>query len=607
MPRILEADQPLVRQLGLVPEEVPRARRTAALARACLALCGLAAVALDTHLTPAPVLALIGFAIILVTALVQMALPRPNWLAVEESLATVAAVLIVGFGAEQVNILSLLWLAAVASGVLARGGRMYWLGRALLLFALAFPPLRWQQLTFAYATFVVATIALLLVCGRVTRELRGMLDRARWDADHDGLTGALSRAAFRARLDRIAAEAGDGDDFSVLLLDLDCFGAINKSHGHAAGDAALVSLVTRTRAAVGKEALIGRLGGDEFGFAVRDPDPVALGQRLLDDLCVADEGHPSLEASVGVARVPRDGGDAETVMRAVDVALRVAKRTGRQQVSLYAGSSLSDDSGGARADLERLIAGHGLAIAVQPIVATHDGRAHAYEALARFQTPGTSSPLHWFALADEFGLRDELELACLRAALQLFDGRPDGSLLSVNLSGPLLLDPRTREILDERPTLEGLILEVTENSLLEDTPGIHARISELIGRGVRFAVDDMGAGYSGLRQITTVRPSYLKLDRSLICEIDGDPDRGALVSALLGYARQTGGHLVAEGVETAAELDTLTQLGVELVQGFYLARPGWPWPGVLPVPELADSRSATAGSTTGLSTLGTLR
>ena len=116
-----------------------------------------------------------------------------------------------------------------------------------------------------------------------------------------------------------------------------------------------------------------------------------------------------------------------------------------------------------------------------------------------------------------------------------------------------------------------------------------------------------GAGYSGLRQITTVRPSYLKLDHSLICEIDGDPDRGALVSALLGYARQTGGHLVAEGVETAAELDTLTQLGVELVQGFYLARPGWPWPGVLPVPEPADGRSATAGSTTGLSTLGTLR
>ena len=88
----------------------------------------------------------------------------------------------------------------------------------------------------------------------------------------------------------------------------------------------------------------------------------------------------------------------------------------------------------------------------------------------------------------------------------------------------------------------------------------------------------MGAGYSGLRQVTTVRPTYLKLDRSLISGIDADHDRGALVTALLGYAHQTGGHLVAEGVETAAELETLRALGVELVQGFLLGRPGPPWP-----------------------------
>ncbi len=87
----------------------------------------------------------------------------------------------------------------------------------------------------------------------------------------------------------------------------------------------------------------------------------------------------------------------------------------------------------------------------------------------------------------------------------------------------------------------------------------------------------MGAGYSGLRQMTTVRPSYMKLDRSLIRDIDADPDRGALISALLGYARQTGGHLVAEGVETQAELEALTQLGVELVQGFQVARPRSAW------------------------------
>ena len=117
-----------------------------------------------------------------------------------------------------------------------------------------------------------------------------------------------------------------------------------------------------------------------------------------------------------------------------------------------------------------------------------------------------------------------------------------------------------------------------------------AEIERLIGEGLNFAVDDMGAGYSGLRQITIVQPTYLKLDRSLISGIDSDPGRGALVSAMLGYVRQTGGHLVAEGVETEAELDTLRRLGVTLIQGYLLGRPAAPWPTVdLPAPAPATS------------------
>ena len=294
----------------------------------------------------------------------------------------------------------------------------------------------------------MATIALLLTCGRVTRELRAMLERARYDADHDSLTGALSRAAFRSGLDQLAgAEA----ELAVLLVDLDGFGSINKTNGHGAGDAALVAVVDRARKTVGDGDLIGRLGGDEFALAVRDPDPVALGQRLLVALDAPGDAHPALAASIGVARMPHDGQDAESVLRAVDVALRVAKRTGSQTVSLYAGGSFSEGGGGARADLERLITGDGVAIAVQPIVNVPEASVHGYEALARFQTGGTQSPLHWFALADEFGLRDELELACLRAALALFELRPAGSVFSVNLSCPLLLDARTEMLLSGRP------------------------------------------------------------------------------------------------------------------------------------------------------------
>ncbi|HET9103626.1 MAG TPA: bifunctional diguanylate cyclase/phosphodiesterase [Solirubrobacteraceae bacterium] len=562
-----------------VPGEVLRARRTAATARGVLGLCGLLAVLADPGLVPWRWTAIAGFGFVAATATVQIALPRARWLILEESLAGVAAILIVGLAHERVTVLSLLWLSAVASGVLARGGRQHWVGRALILAALVLPIVREQRASFAYLAFVVAALALLLTCGRVTRELRALLDRARHDAAHDGLTGALTREAFRSRLDLLTAVDPDSP-VAVLLVDLDGFGQLNKTLGHAAGDAALVALVRRARRIAGDDALIGRMGGDEFALAVTGSEPVALGHRLVDELAEGAGGHPPLRASVGVAQLPTDGPDAESVLRAGDVALRVAKRTASGTVASYAGGSFSSGGGGAQADLDRLIRGEGLAIVVQPIVSIGGPCAHAYEALARFHVGNTTSPLHWFALADEFGRRDELELACVRAALGLLAQRPAGTRLSINLSGSLLLDPRLEELLAAAGPLDGLILEVTENSLLDDTPGLHVRISELIGRGVRFAIDDMGAGYSGLRQLTLMRPSYLKLDRSLVHGIETDADRGALVSAMLGYARQTGGHLVAEGVETDAELDTLRQLGVDLVQGFLLARPGPPWPSV---------------------------
>ena len=275
------------------------------------------------------------------------------------------------------------------------------------------------------------------------------------------------------------------------------------------------------------------------------------------------------------------------------MALRVAKRTGRGQVSVYAGDPISGQGpGGALDALERLIGGEGLEMHVQPIVSVPDRVIHAYEALARFRLGGSSNPLHWFALADEFAVRDRLELACLKAGLALLDTLPAGARLSVNLSGPLLMDDRTSELLARTSHLDRLILEVTENSLLEDTPGLIAAISRLMAEGINFAVDDMGAGYSGLRQITTLRPNYLKLDRSLISGIDTDPDRGALVAAMLGYVRRTGGHLVAEGVETEAELDTLLDLGVDLIQGYLLGRPGPPWPQVLAAPAITESDAA---------------
>jgi diguanylate cyclase (GGDEF)-like protein len=586
---------------GEIPAHFVRARRTAAVARASLATLAIGVVLAQPGLAAEPKIALAGFVVMLLTATVQLVVLRSEWLRVEESLAAVSAVLIVGAGSQHVTVLLLLWLAAIASGVLARGGRVHWFGRAMVLASLAAPIVREQGLRLDYAAFVIATLALLLTCGRLTRELQALLDAARSDADHDSLTGALTRGAFRSKLEQMATGEEDSSDLALFLISLEV-GAINQASGQGARDAVLASVFLKIRATVSQDAIVGRLGGGVFAVISPAGAPESLAQRLLAELGRDVEGSSAVSAWIGVARIPHDGHDAETMLRASDIALRVAKQTGKNQFSVYEGDSLSDwGPGGARSALARVIAGEGLTIHVQPIIDVRSGRPSAYEALARFQSGSGIGPLHWFALAEEVGMRDELELACLREALKLLERRPPDTLLSVNLSGPLLLDPRTHELLDLQPSLDGLIIELTENSLLEDTAGLHAAIAKLGALGILIAIDVMGAGYSGLHQIATVHPTYLKLDRSLIVDIDCDPDRGALISAMIGYAEQTGGYLVAEGVETAAELETLEQLGVRLVQGFFLGRPAPPWadlaaPGPASDAGFTPSRAVTAVS-----------
>jgi EAL domain-containing protein (putative c-di-GMP-specific phosphodiesterase class I) len=452
-------------------EQILRARRTAAVTRVAMGLAGFALIIDRPGLVEHPVLAAIGFATILLSAVVQLAAPGLSIVSIEESLSASAGVLIIGFAGQQVTVVTVLWLVAVAAGVLARGGRVHWIGRSVLLCALLLPIVRLGALDSAYAAMCLATIALLLTAGRLTGELNLLLRQARTQAD--------------------SAE--------TLLL---------------AGD-----------------------------IAARMSDRVAP---------------------------PSGGEEPPPAITEAELA-------------------------GARIALARLVGGEGLTMAVQPIVDIDSGRVHAYEALARFgvPAPGAATPLHWFALAEQLGARPALERACLLEALALLDRRPPGTRLSVNLSAPVLLEPATLAVLAqaaaERPAgLAGLIVELTEETLVDSDRELRVATEPLLAHGAVLAVDDMGAGYSGLRQITTVRPAYLKLDRSLAAGIDSDAERSALVAALVGYARQVGAMLIVEGIETTAELQTLRRIGVQLVQGFRLARPGEPWPAV----DAADASGA---------------
>lgn len=555
-----------------------RARRTASTTRAVLGALGIVLALAKPSLAVHPVEVAIGFGAILATALLQLSAPKLSWVQVEESIAGIAAVMIVGLEDERITVLTLIWLAAIASGVLARGGRVHWIGRTIVLGAFALPMIAWQRATPEYAGFVIAAIGLLMTSGRLTRELNRLLVRARFDADHDDLTGLLSRAAFRSALERACARASEQAPMSLLLLDLDGFGKVNKTLGHSAGDALLAGVGRTLRELAGEHCRIARLGGDEFAVLARGIDPVALAQLLLDGIGSCAPEATTLAACVGVAQAPSDGDDGESLLMAVDIALRIAKRTSGERVASYAGESLSGDGRrSARYALAKLIEGDGLAMAVQPIVDLRSGCVHAYEALARFGG-SRQSPLHWLAVSEELGQRANLERACLREALMLLGDLPAGARLSVNLSAPVLLEPETLAMLEAPSDLSALIVEVTEQALVDSDTELAGAFAPLRMRGVTLAVDDVGAGYSGLRQVTVVHPHYLKLDRSLVTGIDVDSDRAALVSALIGYAERVGSLLVAEGIEYDAELEALLELGVPLGQGYLFSRPGAPWP-----------------------------
>jgi EAL domain-containing protein (putative c-di-GMP-specific phosphodiesterase class I) len=456
-------------------DHILRARRTAAIARIVVGSSGIALVLLQPSLLSHPALGIAGFVTITLTALVHLSAPRMRWLRVEESLAGIAAVLIIGLQGQRVTILSLLWLTAIGSGVMARGGRVHWVGRTIVLTALALPVILEGQLSAEHVALCLATLGLLLTSGRLTRELNHLLRQARHDAEN-----------------------------------------------------------------------------------------------------------------------------AETLLLAGDIASRVAKRgeqPGDRRLQPQEEPLGADQRARVEVQLARLIAGDGLTMAVQPIVDVRTGSVHAYEALARF-AGSADGPLHWFSLASTLGQRDALERACLRAALGLFARRPAEVSLSLNLSAPVLLDPLTLQILAEQRDLRGLIVEITEETLVQSDTELRTVIAPLQERGARLAVDDMGAGYSGLRQITSVHPSYLKLDRSLVSGIDHDPDRAALVGALVGYSNQVGCLVIAEGIEHSAELRVLGELGVPLAQGYYTGRPGRPWPDIRVARRAATTLTSSAPAAT---------
>lgn len=225
-----------------------------------------------------------------------------------------------------------------------------------------------------------------------------------------------------------------------------------------------------------------------------------------------------------------------------------------------------------REAIERFVAGEGLAIAYQPIVDLRTRALVGYEALARFRSLPQHPPDRWFAEAVELELGIQLELTAIQHALRGLERIPSHAYLSVNASHRAAMTPRLLEILG--PHAHRVTVEITEHEPIADYPRLGAALAALRARGARVAIDDAGAGFASLRHTLQLAPDQVKLDISLTRSIDSDRARRAMASALISFADEMGMVIVAEGIETQRELDTLLELGVRYGQGFFLAEPG---------------------------------
>lgn len=417
----------------------------------------------------------------------------------------------------------------------------------------------------------------------------------RWQAYNDPLTCLPNRACFQQALEDAILRAAP---FSVLFVDLDQFKHVNDSLGHAAGDHLLQEVTARFERCLERDDLLARMGGDEFTLLLLEEDaqPDEKAEALLHSLFqpLYIEGHElHVAASIGVSRFPDHAEDAETLLKCADLALYQAKENGRGQWQEF--SPAMTEAARERLTLEsslrKAIERGELILLYQPQVSLETGDIIGSEALVRWQHPelGLISPARFVPLAEETGLivplgEWVLRTACRQAAQWEREGTPLRQ--SVNLSARQLsergLVESVWDILVETGLSPHLLdLELTESALVAQGEAVVECLAALRALGVRISIDDFGTGYSSLAYLRRFPLDVLKVDRSFVQRLTDDKlsesgsaqqDR-AVVRAIIDMAHALNLEVVAEGVETTAQRETLRHLECDYMQGFLFSPP----------------------------------
>lgn len=417
----------------------------------------------------------------------------------------------------------------------------------------------------------------------------------------DPVTGLANRASLsRLLAHEIEAAADSERGFSLLMLGLDRFRKVNDSLGHSIGDELLSMIGQRLKTSAGTHQVVVRLGGDEFALLMIQVDPQVVGaiaRKLIDVVgspCRVRGNELRMSASIGVAIFPKDGGDEETLMRHADIALHHAKEEGGDTFTIYRDelNHHSVERLAFEAAMSQAIETESLAVDYQPKVSARTGLIEGVEALVRWRHPrlGNIPPMKFIPIAEETGLivplgRWVMKKACEQLAEWQRQGLPSISI-AINLSPGQFRDPGLLADVGDVLALTGvaphmLELEITESMLMKDAARTVEMLYDLKRLGIRLAVDDFGTGYSSLSQLRAFPVDTLKIDRSFVRGIAEDADDRAIAHAITRMARTLRLHVVAEGVETEAQQQVLSEIGCDLLQGFLFS------PGV-PAGELED-------------------
>ncbi|MEA3079057.1 MAG: hypothetical protein QOF05_465 [Sphingomonadales bacterium] len=431
-------------------------------------------------------------------------------------------------------------------------------------------------------------------------EVRASIENAHALGMYDPVTSLPNRLHFRSEADKLMSEVLDGEKSAMLFVDLDRFKLVNDNLGHARGDQLLIMVANRLRVVVNAEftgsartrPLLARLAGDEFTIFFPEIESVAEVERVARRIVLAISepfelcSHSvDIGASIGIAICPEHGASIEALMRAADIAMYRAKACGGGQYCLFDGELAAEHQQKIETEkaLSEAVLRDEFVLAFQPQMSLVTGELAGAEALLRWNHPrdGLRLPGTFIPVAERTGLVAEIgewvtaEVAATLANWQRdgFDGRLGFNISPRQVERPDFFVKLRQEFADADVPLTLIELEFTESAAMEVSAPVLEEIAALRRDGAHITIDDFGTGYSNLARLRAMPLDRVKLDPSLIADIEIDDKARVLVQAVIQLIKGVECEIVAEAVETAAQADMLRAMGCDTVQGYVFAPP----------------------------------